>query len=205
MWKWSRDVSFPKCFVASRHSQSTPIVKEVLSLYTKSIVKKAGTIKALVFDVDGVLTDGKITYDDGGRELKCFNVRDGQIIAHLKNAGIIVGIISGRESETVSRRANELRLEFCHQGIVDKTAVFEKIVEFHKLKKKHVAYIGDDINDIGVLKLAGFPVCPADAPAYVKKHAAMTTRSRGGEGVVREVGDLLLAAKGLLVKIVGSS
>jgi 3-deoxy-D-manno-octulosonate 8-phosphate phosphatase (KDO 8-P phosphatase) len=179
-------------------------LKEILSLYPKPLIKKAEAVKALVFDVDGVLTDGKITYDDSGREIKSFNVRDGQIIAHLKNAGIIVGIISGRESETVSRRANELRLEFCHQGIVDKATVFEKIADFHKLKKKHVAYIGDDINDIGILKIAGFPVCPADAPAYVRKYASMITRSRGGEGVVREVGDLLLASRGLLAKIVGS-
>ena len=95
-----------------------------------------------------------------------------------------------------------MRLDFCHQGIVDKATVFEKIVDFHKLKKKHVAFIGDDINDIGVLKLAGFPVCPADAPGYVKKFAAMATRARGGEGVVREVGDLVLAARGLLMKSV---
>ena len=177
-------------------------MKEVLSLYPKSLVKKAEGIKALIFDVDGVLTNGRITYDDSGRELKSFHVRDGQIIAHLKKAGILTGIISGRESETVTRRANELKLDFCHQGIVDKASVFEKIIEFHKLKKKHVAFIGDDINDLGILKEAGLSVCPADAPIYVRRFAVMVTRAKGGDGVVREVADLVLAAKGSLAKVV---
>jgi 3-deoxy-D-manno-octulosonate 8-phosphate phosphatase (KDO 8-P phosphatase) len=177
-------------------------VKEILSKYPKPLVKKASQIKALFFDVDGVLTDGKITYDDAGGETKSFHVRDGLIIAHLKQAGIIVGIISGRESTTVARRATELKLDFCHQGIVDKVSVFEKLIEFHKLKRKHVAFVGDDINDIPVLRLAGLPVCPADAPIYVKSAAELVTTTKGGEGVVREVGDLVLAAQGLLSRIV---
>lgn len=165
------------------------------------MVKKASVIKAIFFDVDGVLTDGKITYDDTGRELKSFNVKDGLIIQHLKKAGIVVGIISGRESDSVSRRANELKLDFCHQGIVDKSAVFDKLVEFHKLKKKQIAFVGDDINDLGILRQAGLPVCPADAPSYICKQAALVTAAKGGNGVVREVGDLVLAARGHFEKI----
>lgn len=178
-------------------------MKELLANYPKSLIKKASTIKAVIFDVDGVLTDGRITYDDSGREIKSFHVKDGQIIAHLKKAGIVTGIISGRESDTVSRRANELKLDFCHQGIVDKLAVFEKLLDYHKLKTKHVAYIGDDINDLPILKEAGLPVCPADAPFYVRKFAELVTKARGGEGVVREVADLILASRGTLAKIVG--
>lgn len=178
-------------------------MKELLANYPKPLIKKASQIKALFFDVDGVLTDGKITYDDSGREIKSFHVKDGQIIAHLKKAGIITGIISGRESDTVSRRANELKLDFCHQGIVDKGSVFEKLLEFHKLKKKHVAFIGDDINDLAILKQAGLPVCPADAPFYIRKLAELVTSAKGGQGVVREVADLILASRGALVKIVG--
>jgi 3-deoxy-D-manno-octulosonate 8-phosphate phosphatase (KDO 8-P phosphatase) len=177
-------------------------VKEVLQRYPKSILKKAAEIKALVFDVDGVLTDGSITYDESGREIKTFNVKDGQIIAHVKRAGIITGIISGRESGALSKRATELKLDFCHQGIVDKASVFEKLMEFHKIKKKQVAYIGDDVNDLPVFRIAGFTICPSDAPLYIKSQADLITFVPGGRGVVREVADLILAAQGKLEAMV---
>lgn len=153
------------------------------------------------FDVDGVLTDGGIIYDDTGRETKRFNVKDGYIISHLKRAGILVGIITGRDSKIVSNRAAELKLDFCHQGIMDKYSVFEKLVEFHKLKRKQVAYIGDDINDLPVLQNCGLSACPADALGYVKTRVDLITDARGGEGVAREVSDLILAAQGLLDKV----
>lgn len=176
-------------------------VKEVLGKYTKEQIKKAAQIKALFFDVDGVLTDGGIIYDDTGRETKRFNVKDGYIISHLKKAGILVGIITGRESKIVSNRAAELKLDFCHQGIMDKYSVFEKLVEFHKLKRKQVAYIGDDINDLKVLQNCGLSACPADAMPYIKTRVDVVTNACGGEGVAREVSDLVLAAQGLLDKI----
>jgi 3-deoxy-D-manno-octulosonate 8-phosphate phosphatase (KDO 8-P phosphatase) len=176
-------------------------VKEVLGKYTKEQIKKAANIKALFFDVDGVLTDGGIIYDDTGCETKKFNVKDGYIVSHLKKAGIIVGIITGRESKVVSNRAAELKLDFCHQGIMDKHAVFEKLVEFHKLKRKQVAYIGDDINDLKVLQTCGLSACPADAPDYIKNKVDIITKAKGGEGVAREISDLILASKGILDKI----
>ncbi len=176
-------------------------MKQILSQYTKEQVKKASLIKAIFFDVDGVLTDGKIIYDDTGKETKQFSVKDGYIISHLKKAGIIVGIITGRDSKVVSHRAVELKLDFCHQGIVDKLEVFEKLVDFYKLKKKQVAYIGDDINDLGTLKNCGLSVCPADAMSYMKEKVDLVTNAKGGEGVVREVADLVLAARGGLDKI----
>ena len=176
-------------------------MKQILNQYTKEQVKKARDIKAIFFDVDGVLTDGKIIYDNAGNETKQFNVKDGYIISHLKKAGIIVGIITGRDSKVVSNRAAELKLDFCHQGIVDKLAVFEKLIEFHKLKKKQVAYIGDDINDLGALKNCGLSVCPADAISYVKEKADLVSKVKGGQGVVREVADLVLAARGEMDKI----
>lgn len=176
-------------------------MKQILNQYTKEQVKKAREIKAIFFDVDGVLTDGKIIYDNAGNETKQFNVKDGYIISHLKKAGILVGIITGRDSKVVSNRAAELKLDFCHQGIVDKLVVFEKLIEFHKLKKKQVAYIGDDINDMGALKNCGLSVCPADAMSYVKEKADLITQVKGGQGVVREVADLVLAARGEMDKI----
>lgn len=173
----------------------------VLDKYTKTLIRRAGDIKAIFCDVDGVLTDGKIIYDSDGKEVKQFNVKDGQIISHLRKAGIVVGAISGRDSTSVSKRCHELKFDFCHQGILDKAAVFKKLAAFHKLKKKEVIYIGDDINDLGPLKLSGLAVCPADAPVYIKSMVDLTTKAKGGEGVLREVADLVLAAKGMLNKI----
>lgn len=176
-------------------------MKQILSKYSKEQIKKARDIKAIFFEVDGILTDGKIIYDDAGVESKQFNVKDGDVISHLKRAGIVVGIITGRDSKVVSLRATELKLDFCHQGIVDKLSVFEKLVEFHKLKKKHVAFIGDDINDLATLQACGFSVCPADAIQYIKPHVDLVTDAKGGQGAVREVADLVLAAQGLMDKI----
>src|SRR5258706_16289561 len=116
-----------------------------------------------------------------------FHGRDELIIPYLKKTGILVGVISGRESPIVSKRASELKLDFCHQGIVDKLATFEKLVSFHKLKKKQVAYIGDDIDDLGVLKVSGLAACPADAADYVRNRVSGITLAKGGPGGGRGV------------------
>jgi 3-deoxy-D-manno-octulosonate 8-phosphate phosphatase (KDO 8-P phosphatase) len=176
-------------------------VKEILAKYPKTLIKKASQIKALIFDIDGVLTDGRITYDESGKEIKSFNVKDGLIVSHLRKAGIIVGAISGRESGAVSKRASELKLDFCHQGIVDKASVFLKVIEHYDIKKKQVAYIGDDINDLSILGQVGLAACPSDAPVYLRKSVEFVTAAKGGNGVMREVSDLVLAAQGYFEKI----
>jgi len=176
-------------------------LKQILSAYTKEQVKKASNIKAIFFDVDGVLSDGKIIYDETGRESKNFNVKDGYIISHLKKAGIIVGAISGRESGATTKRCAELKVDFCHQGIIDKASVFEKLAKHYKLKSKEVAFIGDDINDLCVFELAGLSVCPADTFSYIKAKADLVAFTKGGNGVLREVADLVLAARGEMEKI----
>jgi 3-deoxy-D-manno-octulosonate 8-phosphate phosphatase (KDO 8-P phosphatase) len=173
-----------------------------LSRYSKEQIKKASLIKAIFFDVDGVLTDGKIIYDDHGKEIKSFDVKDGLIISYLKKAGILTGAISGRESAAVTRRFAELKIDFCHQGIVDKAMVFEKLMLHYKLKSKEVAFIGDDLNDLPVFRLAGFAVCPADSYDYIKEQADLVTHAKGGAGVLREVADLVLEAKGFFEKII---
>ena len=177
-------------------------IKVVIRKYPRTIIKKAAQIKALIFDVDGVLTNGRIIYDEEGKETKQFNVKDGLIIGYLKKAKILVGAISGRDSNAVSKRAAELKLDFCHQGIVDKIGVFNKIAEYHKLKKKEIAYIGDDLNDLEVLAASGLSVCPIDSPIYIKSSVDLVSEAKGGNGVVREVADLILAAKGEMEKIV---
>ncbi len=176
-------------------------MKQILSNYTKEQVKKASNIKAIFFDIDGVLSDGKIIYDETGRESKNFNVKDGYIISHLKKAGIIVGAISGRESGATTKRCAELKVDFCHQGIIDKASVFEELTNHYKLKLKEVAFIGDDINDLCVFKLAGLSVCPADTFAYIKTKADLVAFTKGGNGVLREVADLILAARGEMENI----
>jgi 3-deoxy-D-manno-octulosonate 8-phosphate phosphatase (KDO 8-P phosphatase) len=172
-----------------------------LSRYSKEQIKKASLIKAIFFDVDGVLTDGRIIYDDSGREVKSFSVKDGLIISYLKKAGIITGAISGRDSTAVTKRCAELKVDFCHQGIVDKALVFEKLVKHYKLKHKEVAFIGDDINDLPVFRLCGFSICPADTFDYLKEQVDLVTSAKGGNGVLREVADLVLTSKGLFEKI----
>ena len=177
-------------------------MKQILSQYTKEQVKKSGNITAIFFDVDGVLTDGKIIYDETGREIKNFNVKDGLIISYLKRAGILTGAISGRESEATSKRCAELKIDFCHQGILDKASTFDKLVNHYKLKTKQVAFIGDDINDLPILKLAGLSVCPADTFAYIKQRVDLVTNAKGGQGVLREVADLVLSARGEMEKLI---
>lgn len=173
----------------------------ILSRYPKEQIKKASAIKAIFFDVDGVLTDGKIIYDENGKEIKTFHVRDGLIISYLKKAGILTGGISGRESAAVTKRFAELKIDFCHQGIVDKAMAFEKLMRHYDLKAKEVAFIGDDINDLPVFRLAGLAVCPADTYDYIKERADLVTHAKGGEGVLREVADLVLEARGFFEKI----
>lgn len=178
-------------------------MKSILSQYSKSQVKKARNVRAIFFDIDGVLSDGKIIYDETGKEIKNFSVKDGYIISHLKKAGIVVGAISGRESGVTQKRCAELKLDFCHQGIVDKADTFKKLAKHYDLKMKEVAFIGDDINDLCVFDLCGFSACPADTYGYIKERTDLTTYAKGGEGVLREVADLVLAARGEFEKVLG--
>ena len=179
-------------------------MKRILSRYDKEQIRKAASIRGIFFDVDGVLTDSKIIYDETGREIKNFNVKDGQIISYLKKAGIIVGAISGRDSGATAKRCAELKFDFCHQGILDKASTFKKLVEHYKFKTKEVAFIGDDINDIPVFRIAGLSVCPADTFEYIRDTVDLVTFAKGGRGVLREVADLVLAARGEFAAILGN-
>ena len=179
-------------------------MKLILSGYDKTQIKKASAIKAIFFDVDGVLTDGKIIYDETGKEIKNFNVKDGQIISYLKKAGIVVGAISGRESGATAKRAAELKLDFCHQAILDKAETFQKLIDHYKFKNREVAFVGDDINDIPVFRIAGLSACPCDTFEYVKETVDLVTKAKGGRGVLREVADLVLAARGDFEKILSN-
>jgi 3-deoxy-D-manno-octulosonate 8-phosphate phosphatase (KDO 8-P phosphatase) len=162
----------------------------------RKINAAAKKIRLLVLDVDGVLTDGSIFLDNDGNELKAFNVRDGHGIRMLSESGITVAIITGRNSRVVERRAAELGIVNLYQGCHIKTEAYEQLLKKFELAESEVAYVGDDVVDIPILKRVGLPVVVADAVDEARKHALLVTKNCGGRGAVREVTDLLLKAAG---------
>jgi 3-deoxy-D-manno-octulosonate 8-phosphate phosphatase (KDO 8-P phosphatase) len=153
-------------------------------------------IKLLLLDVDGVMTDGRIVYDANGIETKFFNVKDGHGIKMLQRGGVEVGIISGRKSQVVDNRAAELGITLVYQMALDKLAPYLEILQLRGLKDENVAFMGDDIIDIPVMRRVGFSSAPADALEYVLEHAHFVSRNRGGWGAVRELCDLILKGNG---------
>ena len=161
-------------------------------------------IKAIVFDVDGVLTDGGIIYDNTGIEIKRFNVKDGQIVSHLKRLGFLVGAITGRNSQVVKNRCEELKLDFHYHGSSDKLVQYDKIKNDYNLLDENIAYIGDDIIDLPLLSRCGLSATPDDAREYIKKHVDYITPSKGGDGALRDFADLILEKQGLLEELINS-
>jgi 3-deoxy-D-manno-octulosonate 8-phosphate phosphatase (KDO 8-P phosphatase) len=154
------------------------------------------SIKLLLLDVDGVMTDGCIIYDNTGGETKSFDVKDGHGLKLIQRAGIQVGIITGRQSEIVNRRAAELGIELVYQGAKDKLIPFREILRKLALQPVEVAYIGDDIVDVPILRQVGFAVTVADAVDEVKAYVHLVTKHVGGRGAVREICDLILKESG---------
>jgi 3-deoxy-D-manno-octulosonate 8-phosphate phosphatase (KDO 8-P phosphatase) len=159
------------------------------------ITKKAKDVRLVILDVDGVLTDGRIIYDDSGRELKCFDVKDGHGIRLLMRAGVEVGIISGRESSAVGYRAKDLGISILYQKVYDKIAVYDVIRDKKELTDRHVCYIGDDLLDMPLMRRVGFSVAVADGSKDIKSIADYITIKSGGNGAVREVCELILKAQ----------
>jgi YrbI family 3-deoxy-D-manno-octulosonate 8-phosphate phosphatase len=154
-----------------------------------------GTIRALVTDVDGVLTDGGIYYTEHGDELKRFDVRDGQGLVSLREAGVLTAIVTRRQSAIVARRARELGIAEVHQDVTDKGAVITGLVARHALTAASICYVGDDLGDLPAMRAVGLPVAVADAVSEVRRAAAYVTRARPGHGAIREICDLILAAR----------
>lgn len=157
---------------------------------------RIASVRLLLLDVDGVLSDGRIVYDAHGTEIKTFDVKDGHGIKMLQRAGIEVGIISGRSSRVVNVRAKELGIEILYQGISDKALPYAEIVKQLGLRDEEVAYIGDDIVDLPILHRVGFAVATADAVDDIRPYVHYVTNRCGGRGAVREVCDLILKARG---------
>ncbi|MEC7570194.1 MAG: HAD-IIIA family hydrolase [Pseudomonadota bacterium] len=152
-------------------------------------------IRLLVMDVDGVMTDGKITYSSDGQEFKSFNIKDGLGIKRAQASGIETAIITGRTSPMVERRARELGIAHLVQGREDKLSALSDLVDQMNLSLDQVAYIGDDLPDLTAIESVKLGACPADAAIEVKSKASWVSTREGGDGCVRELCDLLVSHK----------
>ena len=166
-----------------------------------SLQEKTKKIKIILTDVDGVLTDSKIIYDDNFLEYKNFNVKDGFIIKPLQKLGFKIGVITGRESPVVKKRCEELGFDFHYHGKgkkEDKLATFKTILKENNAKPENIAYIGDDWIDLAILMRCGFSAAPKDAMKQVVERVDYVTQRKGGEGVLREVAQFILEGQGKL-------
>lgn len=161
-----------------------------------ALKERAKTIRMLVLDVDGVLTDGKLYFDHAGNEMKAFNTRDGLGIKALQRCDIEVAVITGRKSAAVAQRMSQLAVKHVYQGREDKLSAFMNLLEITGFEADEVCFAGDDWIDIPVLMRVGLAVSVADAESQVKEHAHYITERKGGEGAVREVCNLILEAQG---------
>lgn len=157
--------------------------------------ERAADVRMLVLDVDGVLTDGKLYFDHNGNELKAFDTRDGLGIKALQRFGIEVAVITGRESGAVSHRMAQLQVKHVYQGREDKLSAFLNLLELTGLDAAQVCFAGDDWIDLPLLMRVGLAVSVPDAEDRVKEHAHLVTKRKGGDGAVREICNLILAAQ----------
>jgi len=160
------------------------------------IRERAARVKLALFDVDGVLTDGRLSYTDDGREIKTFHVHDGLGLKRLMANGIEVGIITARMSHMVTERTAELGIAHVYQGQDDKLACYEQLIHALGLAPEQTSYCGDDLPDLRVMNRVGLAIAVANAHGWVRERAHWRTQQRGGDGAVREVCDLLIAAQG---------
>jgi 3-deoxy-D-manno-octulosonate 8-phosphate phosphatase (KDO 8-P phosphatase) len=161
-----------------------------------SIERRASRIRLLLMDCDGVLTDGRLWLTESGEDQKAFNTRDGLGLELLHRAGLQSGIITGRSSMTVERRAKELSMTFVRQGVKDKLGVFTELLEQGGYDDNTIAYIGDDLTDIPLILRSELGVAVADAAEETRAAAHYITQARGGLGAVREVVEIILKAQG---------
>ena len=161
-----------------------------------AIERRASRIKLLLMDCDGVLTDGRLWLTEDGDEHKSFNTHDGLGLSLLHRAGLKSGIITGRSSKAVTRRASELGVEFVRQGDPDKIEAFEEVLRLAGVAENEVAFVGDDLTDIPIMQRSEFAVAVADAVEEARSVAHYVTRAKGGRGAVREVIEMILKSQG---------
>ena len=162
---------------------------------------RARRVRLVIFDVDGVLTDGKLWYGPGGEELKAFNAFDGHGVHLLRMAGLDTAILSGRESQAVEERAKELGIKHVVQGASNKLAAFQQMMRRLKVKPASVAYMGDDVVDLPVLMRCGFACAPHEAPEEVRRRVHYIASAPAGRGAAREVCEFILEAQAKLGRV----
>ena len=170
----------------------------------KNIKQLFKSVKLLILDVDGVLTKGEIIFDSDGRELKVFNVKDGLGVTLLSKLGIKTILLSARNSPVLKKRASDMRVAEVLGGILPKEKVIGKIKNKYNVKIGEICFVGDDLIDLGLVKIAGVGVAVADAHLALKRSADYITKKKGGQGAVREVIDLIISAKGWNKKLLES-
>jgi 3-deoxy-D-manno-octulosonate 8-phosphate phosphatase (KDO 8-P phosphatase) len=167
----------------------------------RDILDKAKHIKLVIFDVDGVLTDGRIYIGDDTQEYKAFNSKDGHGMKMLQSIGVQIAIITGRVSNVVKHRMADLGIEHVFQGQRDKLPAFETLLERLAIAAQHTAYVGDDVVDLPVMVRSGLAICVQDSHPLVKRNVHWITTSPGGRGAAREVCELIMDAQGVLNKV----
>ncbi len=161
------------------------------------LIERAKKIKMMAFDVDGVMTDGSITYDENGVEYKTFNAKDGHGLVRMSKAGFVTAIITARNNGTVTHRAENLNITELCQGQKFKLPALESLKEKYNLSYDEISYMGDDLPDVCVLEKVGLACCPADAVDEVKALCNFVSTKNGGRGAVRELCDFVLDAQGI--------
>lgn len=166
--------------------------------WSRQLLERAGAIRAIVFDIDGVMTDGRLYRDDSGQEIKAFHSRDGLGLKGLMRNGFTVAALTARNSNLVQVRMRELGIDNLLQGREDKGAAFGEILARTGLAATQVAYMGDDLVDWPAMRQAGLKLCPGDADEWIIEQADYATHAKGGRGAAREAAELLLAGHDLL-------
>jgi 3-deoxy-D-manno-octulosonate 8-phosphate phosphatase (KDO 8-P phosphatase) len=158
--------------------------------------EKARAIRLAIFDVDGILTTGQLVYSSNGTEYKSFDVRDGLGMKLLQQSGVQVGIITSRNSQIVTQRMQDLGIQHVYQGFADKIPAYEALKQKLNLTDANIAYIGDDLPDLPLIRRAGLGITVPNAPALLLEHADWVTQANGGNGVAREVSEFIMQAQG---------
>lgn len=162
------------------------------------LLEKAKNIELVIFDVDGVMTDGGLFFDNSGDEYKAFNSLDGHGLRMLQECGVQAAVITGRQSELVKHRMRDLGISLLYQGYRNKIPAFEKLQKEVNLSKQQITYVGDDVVDLPIMSQLDFAIAVQNAHPFVKQHAHWITGRSGGHGAVRDVCEFILEAKGLL-------
>lgn len=169
-----------------------------------SLTDIARQIELVIFDIDGVLTDGSLFIGDDGQQYKAFNSKDGHGIRMLQDSGVQIAILTGRTSQVVLHRAKDLGIKHVLQGYRDKRPAFQELLKLTGLEPHQVAYVGDDVIDLPVMVQVGLPIAVGDAEEFVKNNAKMVTKRNGGKGAAREICEFLMQARGVLDETLAS-